>query len=105
MRGLISSVPTGILPSPARPVHLPRETQMAPDIRSHRKSRGAKHSVHPQYWTDDALCQVTWGDYLCVVSPTEPNPPQVGRMDSTGFEPASATWTECYVPVTPRALY
>ena len=27
-----------------------------------------------------------------------------GRMDSAGFEPASATWTECCVPVTPRAL-
>ncbi|SPE41145.1 hypothetical protein SBA7_150004 [Candidatus Sulfotelmatobacter sp. SbA7] len=26
-------------------------------------------------------------------------------MDPTGFEPASATWTECYVPVTPRALH
>jgi len=44
---------------------------------------------------------LTWGDYLCVVSPTEPNPPQVGSMDSTGFEPASATWTECqYIPPT-----
>jgi hypothetical protein len=27
-----------------------------------------------------------------------------GRMDPAGFEPASATWTECYVPITPRAL-
>ena len=26
------------------------------------------------------------------------------RMDPAGFEPASATWTECYVPITPRAL-
>ena len=25
-------------------------------------------------------------------------------MDPAGFEPASATWTECHVPVTPRAL-
>src|SRR5437867_11385091 len=25
-------------------------------------------------------------------------------MDPAGFEPASATWTECCVPVTPRAL-
>jgi hypothetical protein len=25
---------------------------MAPNIRSHQKSHGAKHSVHPQYWTD-----------------------------------------------------
>src|ERR1700686_5236088 len=74
---------------PPRPVPPPRAKQMAPNIRSHQKSRGAKHSVHPQYWTDGALCQITWGDYLCVVSPTEPNPPQVGRMDSTGFEPAS----------------
>gem|GEM_PF-6554883 len=27
-----------------------------------------------------------------------------GRMDPAGFEPVSATWTECYVPITPRAL-
>lgn len=27
-----------------------------------------------------------------------------GRMDPAGLEPASATWTECYVPITPRAL-
>jgi hypothetical protein len=26
------------------------------------------------------------------------------RMDPAGFEPASATWTESYVPITPRAL-
>jgi hypothetical protein len=26
------------------------------------------------------------------------------RMDPAGFEPASATWTERHVPVTPRAL-
>src|SRR5208282_4402484 len=64
-----------------------------------------KHSVHHQYWTPHALCQVTWGDYLCLFSPTEPNPPRKGRMDPTGFEPVSATWTECYVPVTPRALH
>ncbi len=25
------------------------------------------------------------------------------RMDPTGFEPASATWTECCVPITPQA--
>src|ERR1700675_1335995 len=27
-----------------------------------------------------------------------------GRMDPAGLEPASPTWTECYVPITPRAL-
>ena len=29
---------------------------------------------------------------------------KIRRMDPAGFEPASATWTECCVPVTPRAL-
>jgi hypothetical protein len=27
-----------------------------------------------------------------------------GRMDPAGLELTSATWTECYVPITPRAL-
>jgi hypothetical protein len=29
---------------------------------------------------------------------------KIRRMDPAGFEPASATWTECCVAVTPRAL-
>jgi hypothetical protein len=29
---------------------------------------------------------------------------RIRRMDPAGFEPASATWTECCVAVTPRAL-
>ena len=53
-------------------------------------------------------CQVTWGHYhLCAVSPKMTFfilPPTRGRMDSAGFEPASATRTECCVPITPRAL-
>ena len=33
------------------------------------------------------------------------SPPQTGRMDPAGLEPASATWTECCAPIAPRALY
>ena len=39
---------------------------------------------------------------LCSL-PKGNSPPQTG-VDPAGLEPASATWTECYVPVTPRAL-
>ena len=33
------------------------------------RSRGAKHSVHDQYWRAGQQSQVTRGDYLCVLSP------------------------------------
>lgn len=68
------------------------------------RSRGAKHSVHDQYWRAGQQSQVTWGDYLCVLSPNGNSSSTRRRMDPAGFEPASATWTECCVPVTPRAL-
>jgi hypothetical protein len=68
------------------------------------RSRGAKHSVHDQYWRARQQSQVTRGDYLCVLSPNGNSSSTGRRMDPAGVEPASATWTECCVPVTPRAL-
>ena len=41
---------------------------------------------------------------LCVLSPNGNSSSTRRRMDPAGFEPASVTWTECCVPVTPRAL-
>jgi len=73
---------------------------MAPESRSH-PSRGAKHSVQLQYWRRRQRSQVTLGDYLCVISQMKPTLHRFRRVDPTGFEPASATWTECRVNGTP----
>ena len=45
------------------------------------------------------------GEIISAFSPPNGNSSSTRRrMDPAGFEPASATWTECCVPVTPRAL-
>ena len=50
------------------------QIETAPVARSHQK-RGVRHSVHVQYWSEEARSQVTWREYLCVISPIE-TPPQ-----------------------------
>jgi hypothetical protein len=86
-----------------QPMICQAQRAMAPNPEPLR-SRGAKHSVHDQYWRAGQQSQVTRGDYLCVLSPNGNSSSTRRRMDPAGFEPASATWTECCVPVTPRAL-
>jgi hypothetical protein len=75
---------------------------MAPVVRSHEEITWCKHSVQLQYWSGGQQCQVT-GEIISAFSPQQKFLHK-GRMDPAGLEPASATWTECYVPITPRAL-
>ena len=81
-------------------------TAMAPVVRSHQKLRGAStlsiSSIGMLQTNVKSL-----GEIISVFSPQNELPFLLltrRRMDPAGFEPASATWTECYVPITLRAL-
>src|SRR5713226_1438533 len=80
---------------------------MAPDPRSHQKITWckalcpmpvlARRTPMSSYLGRLSLCSLPKNELLYSSSTR-------GRMDPAGLEPASATWTECYVPITPRAL-
>jgi hypothetical protein len=76
---------------------------MAPDVRSHQKRGVTALCPLSVLVRRSAKSSYLWGDYLCVLSPANSFSTD-GRMDPAGFEPTSATWTECCVAVTPRAL-
>jgi hypothetical protein len=83
----------------------PKRTTAPRESRSRCHQCGVRHSVQSQYFPSSTACQVTWREYLCVISPIKTLFHILRRVDPAGFEPASATWTECCVAVTPRALH
>jgi hypothetical protein len=59
-----------------------------------------QHSVQAQYRRRRDQCQGYLRRYFCVFSSVKSSPSEPthrGRVDPAGFEPASATWTECCV--------
>src|SRR3989442_7289245 len=80
-------------------------TAMAPVVRRHQKLRYAStlsiSSIGMLQTNVKSL-----GEIISAFSPQNELPFLLltRKRNPAGFEPASATWTECYVPITPRAL-
>src|SRR5450755_4464256 len=67
------------------------------------KNRSVRHSV--KLSIGEPQTRVKLLEEISLPSPLKSNfSSTTGRMDPAGFEPASATVTECYVPLTLRAL-
>jgi|GEM_PF-1714844 hypothetical protein len=76
---------------------------MAPEVRSHWEITWCKHSVYFSIGEAKGSVKLL-EEIVSVFSPQTELSSTTGGMDPAGFEPASATVTECCVPFTPRAL-
>src|SRR5208282_6247532 len=76
---------------------------MAPRGRSHRENRSVRHSVGFSMGEWQIRVKLL-GEISLPSLPIRNFSSTTGRMNPAGFEPASATVTECRVPLTRRAL-